>query len=174
MLMKNISIKTTRLLLRPFALSDLDDLQEIFGDAQVMEYVEPPYTRERTEAFLRDFCVDQGKTFAVARKTDGKLVGYLLFKPYGEPEVYELGWIFNRSCWRQGYAYEACSALRDYAFRTAGAHKLFAETIDPVKSAGLMRKLGMRPEGVQRQQVRNSLGAWADLYFYGLLRDDLK
>ena len=62
--------------------------------------------------------------------------------------------------------------LRDHAFQTLQAHKLFAETVDAVKSIGLMEKLGMVPEGVQRQQTRDSGGAWADLYFYGLLRED--
>ena len=170
--MENIRIETERLLLRAFQPDDLDGLQEILGDSRVMEYVEPPYTRKNTEAFLRDFCIGKRGALAAERKADKKLIGYLLFKSCGEPEVYEMGWIFNRSVWRQGYAYEACAALRDYAFQPLLAHKLFAETVDAVKSIGLMRKLGMAPEGVQSQQTRDSSGAWADLYFYGLLRED--
>ena len=60
----------------------------------------------------------------------------------------------------------------DYAFSEGKAHKIFAETIDDVKSVSLMRKLGMKPEGVQRRQVRDPRGRWADLYLYGLLEDD--
>ena len=47
-----------------------------------------------------------------------------------------------------------------------------AETIDPVKSVGLMKKLGMQQEGVQRSQTKNRQGQWTDLYLYGLLRED--
>lgn len=88
-----------------------------------------------------------------------------------QDDIYEIGWIFNRRIWRQGYAYEACCSLVDYAFFSLHAHKLLAETIDPLKSAGLMRKLGMELEGVQRGQVKDNGGQWVDLYLYGLLRE---
>lgn len=58
----------------------------------------------------------------------------------------------------------------EHAFSGLHAHKVFAETIDGIKSACLMKKLGMRQEGIQRQQVKDSGGNWADLYFYGILR----
>ena len=57
----------------------------------------------------------------------------------------------------------------DYAFAEMGVHKIFAETIDCVKSVSLMKKLGMRPEGIPRGQTRDNHGNWADLYLYGLL-----
>lgn len=41
-----------------------------------------------------------------------------------------------------------------------------------MKSVGLMQKLGMQPEGIQRSQTKDIHGNWADLYFYGLLEDD--
>ena len=99
------------------------------------------------------------------------LIGYILFNEFDEG-VYEMGWIFNRQHWRQGYAYEACKAVIDYAFDVLNAHKVFAEAIDANKSVGLMKKLGMRLEGVQRSQTKDKEGSWADLYFYGLLRED--
>lgn len=34
-----------------------------------------------------------------------------------------------------------------------------------------MKKLGMRPEGIQRSQTRDNHGNWADLYSYGLLEE---
>ena len=52
------------------------------------------------------------------------------------------------------------------------AHKVFAEAIDAVKSVGLMQKLGMQHEGIQRSQTKDNHGNWADLYFYGLLEED--
>ena len=99
------------------------------------------------------------------------MMGYILFKRQDEG-VYEMGWIYNRSFWRQGYAYESCKAVIDYAFRDLKAHKVFAEAIDAVKSVGLMQKLGMQLEGIQRSQTKDLLGNWVDLYLYGLLADD--
>ena len=69
----------------------------------------------------------------------------------------------------KGYAYESCSAVIRYGFQHLGVHKVVAETIDGVKSVGLMGKLGMKREGVQRSQTKDSEGNWADLYLYGLL-----
>lgn len=60
----------------------------------------------------------------------------------------------------------------DRAFTEMNAHKIFAETIDTVKSVSLMKKLGMQFEGIQRSQARDNHGNWADLYVYGLLEDD--
>ncbi|HIQ61879.1 MAG TPA: GNAT family N-acetyltransferase [Candidatus Enterenecus faecium] len=62
---------------------------------------------------------------------------------------YELGWFFNRRFWRQGYAFEACHAVIQYAFDALGAKKVFSETIDGVKSVALMEKLGMEREEIQ-------------------------
>ena len=60
----------------------------------------------------------------------------------------------------------------DYAFSELNAHKVFAEAIDAVKSVGLMKKLGMQLEGIQRSQTKDLQGNWVDLYFYGLLEED--
>ena len=51
-------------------------------------------------------------------------------------------------------------------------HKIFAEAIDGMKSVGLMKKLGMKLEGIQRSQTKDHFGNWADLYFYGILAED--
>ena len=104
-------------------------------------------------------------------ETNGHVIGYILFKPI-EQDVYEIGWIFHKAYWRCGFAYEACSAVIDYAFGTLGAHKIVAETIDAVKSARLAQKLGMMLEGVQRAHTRDHDGNWADFYLFGLLRAD--
>lgn len=99
------------------------------------------------------------------------MIGYILFKAF-EEGVYEIGWIFNKNYWRQGYAFESCKAVVEYAFNQLEAHKIFAEVIDSVKSVGLMKKLGMRLEGIQRSQTKDNDGNWADLYFYGLLKEE--
>ncbi|MCH5338559.1 MAG: GNAT family N-acetyltransferase [Acetatifactor sp.] len=169
-----MNIETARTVLRGFHLEDVDDLQEILGDEQVMEYLEPPYERDRTEEFLKEFCIEGKNALAVEHKESGKVIGYVLFKSCGQREVYEIAWVFHRSFWRMGYAYEACQALIVYAFKHMELQKIFAETIDPVKSAGLMKKLGMQLEGIQRKQTRNVRGEWADLYLYGLLREEFE
>lgn len=163
-------IETNRLTIRDFLPTDAADLQAIFGDPETMANCEPAYDFAKTEAFLNSFCIARRGAVAAVHRESGQVIGYILFKEY-EPEVYEMGWIFNRAYWRQGYAYEACKAVIDHAFGELGAHKIFAEAIDPVKSVALMEKLGMQPEGVQHSQTRDNDGNWHDLYFYGLLAE---
>lgn len=164
-------IETSRLLVRDFTMEDAPDLHEILGDAETMLHCEPAYDFAKTRAFLASFCIERRGAVAAVEKRSRKLIGYLLFRE-DDPGVYEIGWIFNRSYWRQGYAYEACKALIDAAFRELNAHKIYAEAIDGVKSVGLMKKLGMTLEGIQRSQTLDNAGHWADLYFYGLLREE--
>ena len=170
--MKAIHIETPRLIIRPFTMEDHAALWEIFGDPVVMEHV-APYTEEETRDFLRTFCVERETPGACAavRKEDGRLIGYLLCNQIDEPGIYELGWIFHRSFWRQGFAYEAVSALMDHLFRVREVHKVMAETEDTVRSMGLMEKLGLHREGVFKQHCL-SRGRWLDLYWCGLLRED--
>ena len=164
-------IETERMIIRDFTPEDAADLHVIFGDEKCMENCEPVYDFEKTEKFLTSFCIGQNGAVAAVHKESGKMMGYILFKRQDEG-VYEMGWIYNRSFWRQGYAFESCKAVMDHAFGELKAHKIFAEAIDTVKSISLMRKLGMQLEGVQRSQTKDNHGNWADLYFYGLLEDD--
>lgn len=164
-------LETERMTVRDFAMDDLEDLQAILGDEETMAYSEPTYTRERTAEFLRQFCIEKKGAVAAVLKATGRVTGYILFHELDEG-VYEMGWFFNRTCWGKGYALEACKAVVDHAFNQQNAHKIFAETIDGGKSAGLMKKLGMKPEGIRRSQVKDRSGAWADLYLYGLLAED--
>jgi len=167
-------LETDRMILRDFTMGDLDDLYEIFSDAEVMENTEPPYDRAKTDAFLRDFCIEREPkgAFAAALRETGKVIGYVLFKSIDEPEIYEIGWIFNKAYWRKGYAYEICSRLIRHGFEEMQLHKICAEAIDTEKSVPLMRKLGMVLEGVQRKHTRSNDGEWRDLHWFAVLEED--
>ena len=164
-------IETPRMIVRNFQMDDVKDLQEILGDDETMKYCEPAYSLEKTTNFFQKFCIEKKAAIAAVHKESSKVIGYILFKE-SEKKVYEMGWFFNRNYWRQGYAYEACKAVIDYAFANLNAHKIFAETIDGEKSVNLMKKLGMKSEGIQRSQVKDNSGNWADLYLYGILETD--
>lgn len=143
-----MNIETSRLQIRPFLPTDDGDLQAILGDEETMKFCEPAYDLEKTRRFLTDFCIGSRGALAAVERSSGRVVGYILFKEY-EPESWEMGWIFNRSCWGRGYAFESCKAVLNRAFEIGIARKIFAETVDPGKSVALMRRLGLRPAGEQ-------------------------
>ena len=163
--------ETERMLIREFTPEDVEDLHEILGDDETMKLCEPAYNHAKTQKFLEDFCIGRKGALAAAQKESGKVIGYILFKAI-EQDIYEMGWFFNRKYWRQGYAYEACTKVMEYAFDVMHVHKIIAETIDAARSVKLMEKLGMVCEGVQRSQARDNAGNRADLYLYGILRED--
>lgn len=159
-------LESPRLIIRGFTPEDAADLHEILGDAETMKYSEPAYDFEKTKRFLASFCIARGGAKAVVHKQSAKVIGYMLFNETS-PGEYELGWFVNRRFWRQGYAFEACQVLIRYAFNVLGAQKVFAETIDTVRSIGLMRKLGMHPEEPRRDLLNKTT-----LYVYTLKNTD--
>ena len=168
-------LETCRMIIRNFILDDLNDLYEIFSDTETMRFVEPPYSRDRTRCFLETFCIQRNPpgAYAAVERSSGKMIGYILFKQIDDPEIYEIGWIFNRAFWGKGYAYESCLAMIKYGFNTLNLHKICAETVDPAKSLNLMKKLGMKLEGIIRQQSKQPDNTWQDIYWAGIIRADI-
>ena len=166
-------VETDRMIIRDFNSDDAKDLHEILGDAETMQYCEPPYDFPKTRKFLEEFCIAKKGAFAATIKDNNKMIGYILFNQW-EESIYEIGWIFNKKYWRQGYAYEACSELMRYGFQGMNIRKIVAETIDTQKSVQLMEKLGMKLEEIQKGQTKDNFGNYADLYLYGKMPSDVK
>lgn len=116
-----MNIKTDRMIIRDFTMNDINDMQDILGDAETMKNCEPAYTIEKTADFLQKFCIEKKGAVAAIRKDTAKVIGYILFNEFNDG-VYEIGWFFNRAFWRQGFAYESCKAVIDYAFDKMNAH----------------------------------------------------
>jgi len=168
-----IKIITERLVVREFVPEDANALYEILSDRETMRYCEPPYSFEKTQEFLMSFCIARHAALAVEEKMSRRVIGYILFNDMGNA-IYEAGWIFNRTVWRRGYAYEAIRGLFDCAFNNLCVHKIFSETIDTVKSTSLMKKLGMKMEGIDKDQATDLDGNSADLYLYSLSAEEYK
>ena len=167
-------LETERMVLREFTMDDLQDFHEIFSDPEVMKNTQLPYELSKPEDFLRDFCINRDPKggFAAVLKDSGKVIGYVLFTYVDDPEIYEIGWAFNKDYWRKGYAYEICYCLICFGFEDLYLHKIYAEATDFEKSVSMMKKLGMQLEGVQRKHTKSNEGEWCDLHLYAVLGED--
>ncbi len=145
---------TPRLLLRPLTLNDAAALAPLFADAEVMRFGDGPQSPEWAQAWLRRALANYERRgygpWAVVEKGSGDLIGYCGLFDFpdinGRPEV-EIGYRLARAYWGRGYATEAVSAARDYAFGVLGLPRLIA-LIDPanVASIRVAEKAGLRYE----------------------------
>lgn len=106
-----MDLKTKRLLIRELEMTDLDALHAILSDSAVMRFIEPPYTRQQTAAFITENAHSEVPlVYALESLATGQLVGHVIWHPF-DSEAYELGWILGREHWGKGYAGEVTRAL---------------------------------------------------------------
>ncbi|MGI5895581.1 MAG: GNAT family N-acetyltransferase [Oscillospiraceae bacterium] len=170
-------IKTDRLTLRPFSPDDWQDLYEYLSNEEVIRF--EPYG-----VFTVEQCKQEAEKrsanpafWAVCLRSNGKLIGnlYLEQQDFG---VWELGYVFNSSYQRRGYATEAGQALLAWAFYEQDARRITA-MCNPLNAPSwrLLERLGMRREGHLRQNVafnRDETGQpiWQDTYLYAVLASE--
>ena len=165
--------QTERLILRRFSEDDLLDLFEYLSDPLVVEF-EPhrALTVEETKERLR-WCVSTDEMIAVELKSNHKLIGnvYLSKRDFGSVEI---GFIFNKNYWNEGYASESCRKLIAEAF-DRGVHRIYAEC-DPENQGSwkLLEKLGFSREAHFKQNLYfwkndNNQPIWKDTFVYSLL-----
>ena len=121
-----IILETERLLLREFELSDIEALSTILQDAETMYAYEGPFSDEEVTAWLmkqRERYASYGTgLWAVIHKKSGEFLGQcgLTYQDWKDEKVFEVGYLFSRKYWGNGYASESAIAVRDYAFRVLG------------------------------------------------------
>ena len=149
-------IETKRLILRRLVIADHEALDTLFADEKVMESSnDGPLNTKEVGAWLNDQIEGYQKKsgidiLAVELRSTSEIVGYcgLIKSPDidGTTEI-EVGYRLIRKFWGYGYATEAASAVRDYAFSELDLPRLVA-LIEPVnrRSVAVARKLGMTYE----------------------------
>lgn len=142
-------LDTERLRLRAFRNEDLEAYAAMCADAEVMRYIGTGVVLNRMDAWrsmaamLGHWALLGYGMFAVELRQTGEFVGRVGFlDPPGWPG-FELGWGLARGHWGHGYALEAATACRDYAFGELGRSRILS-LIRPenAPSIRLAEKLG--------------------------------
>ena len=172
---KPIELRTERLLLRPFSLSDIDAVLEYASDPEWATYYRGPYDRGQAEYVVAQAVLtsrDKGAAFAVVY--DGRVIGLisLTVDPEDEDRKAELGYDVARDVWGRGIALEAASAVCDWGFRQYKLATVYAwADARNRRSLRVMEKLGMTREGIFRSDEPDR-GARVDGVRYSMLRSD--
>ena len=93
--------RTDRLQIRKFQAQDIDGLHRLLSDMEVMQHIEPPSSREKTAAFLKQAGLCEPPLIFAVEDREGAFVGYVIYHPYDET-AYELGWVLHKEYWHQG------------------------------------------------------------------------
>lgn len=121
-----ITLRTDRLILRPWRQEDLEDFYEyarVDGVGQMAGWL-PHESKETTQMILDSF-INSKKTFAL--ELDGKVIGSLGIEFYKEEAFPELdglqgrsiGYVLSKDYWGQGLMPEAVKAVQKYLFEDA-------------------------------------------------------
>ena len=178
MLVVEPSIRTERLLLRPFRPDDLDAVHAIDRLPSVARYLySGPRDREGSRVALSRKVAARTirgpgdhLSLAVVLPDQDLLIGDVVLE-WAENEHREgqIGYVFHPEHHGHGYATEAGAALLRLGFETLRLHRIVARCdARNTASARVMERLGMRREAhvVENELVK---GEWTDELVYALL-----
>ena len=174
------TIETPRLLLRRAVREDAAAMfRNWASDEEVTRFLTWPThkTVEITCAILdtwvKNYEKDDFYLWLIVPKELGEPIGSISVVNHrddiGEAEI---GYCIGKKWWHQGIVTEALTAVMAYLFDEVGMNRIEAKhDVNNPHSGGVMKKCGMRFEGIARQSDRNNQGI-CDLATYGILRSD--
>lgn len=147
-------LETARLRLREMTSSDLPALRAILQDPETMVAYEGAFDDDMVQAWfdraLKRYRDDGYGLWAVTLQGSDEMIGQcgLTTQHIMDEDVIEVGYLFNRDYWHQGYAVEAAAACRDYAFGALDVDRVYAQVRDTnIASMNVAIRLGMTVRG---------------------------
>jgi RimJ/RimL family protein N-acetyltransferase len=174
-------IRTERLVLRRFRMDDLDALHDIERRPEVARYEYwEPRTREETAESLEKkansadpMAEGDWLGLVITRQDSEEVIGDVALQWASEQwQQGELGYMLHPDHQGHGYATEASTALLRLGFEEFKLHRIIARAdARNTASVGVMRRLGMRQEGLFRESefVKNE---WCDEVVFAMLDEE--
>ncbi|PLR83527.1 GNAT family N-acetyltransferase [Bacillus canaveralius] len=146
-------LSTERLSLRKMNKEDVQNLMEIFADPEAMKFYpsikDEKATMEWIEWTLSNYSIHGTGLWIVEHKETGEFLGQCGIVPQdidGTIEM-EIGYLFARRHWGNGYATEAASACKTYGFDQLRLRKLISLIgINNIPSIRVAERIGMKKE----------------------------
>lgn len=157
-----VILKTERLILRPWQLSDLDNFYEyasVDGVGQMAGW-KPHDNKEESLEILHSF-IDGKKTFAI--EYEGKVIGSLGIEQYNEekfPEFdekhcREIGYVLSKAYWGHGLMPEAVLKVIEYLFEEVKLDAIFCgHFFSNHQSARVQEKCGFHHYSFGKYETR--------------------
>jgi RimJ/RimL family protein N-acetyltransferase len=169
-------LKTERLLLRDFRLTDAKEVQRLAGATEVAKgtFVPHPYEDGIAESWIerqkKEFEEGSITNFAIVLAAADTLIGSIGLILAEQHQWGQLGYWIGVPYWNQGYCTEAVLAVMDYGFNELGLNRIWAPHFKSNPASGrVLQKAGMQYEGSQREHYKR-FGRYEDAELYGLLK----
>lgn len=170
-------IETDRLVLRPWRMTDVDDMYEYAKDPAIGPNAgwEPHASPEVTTQILQKF-IEQDDTWAIELQESGKVIGSIgLHEDRRREGIHArmLGYVLSQDYWGRGLMTEAAGAAIRYAFEELGVdilsviHYTFND-----RSRRVIEKCGFQYEGTIRMAGKLFNGTIVDDRCYSILREE--
>lgn len=145
--MVGATIRTPRLVLRPWTDADESVFFALNSDPQIMEWIGAPRTPQESERLLRRFRAhhDERGFSPWCVQLDGAAIGWAgLSTPAFRDEI-EIGWRLLPDYWSHGYATEAARAALADGFTRRGVVEVISFTAAiNLRSQAVMERIGLR------------------------------
>lgn len=172
------TLETARLVLRRAAKEDGESMfRNWASDAEVTKFLTWPthdsigVSQWVIDSWVQEYEKDNFYQWMIVPKELGVPIGSIAVvrqrEDIGEAEI---GYCIGRNWWHKGMVSEALTAVMEYLFDEVGINRVSARH-DPNNphSGGVMRKCGMKYEGILRASDRNNQGI-CDAAYYAILR----
>lgn len=187
---EKIELKTRRLVLKPLGTEYLQTVHAYASDLENTKYMMhlPNETIEETLEFLKGTEAEWEKEapsfYEFAVLYEGRQIGavsvYLEEGADGETDGRrgsahsgELGWVFHKDYWGQGFASEAAGALMEYAVRKLNIRHFIAHCdAENPGSYRVMEKLGMTRTAVSHDRKNRASDEARTEYQYEMWWED--
>lgn len=169
------TLETARLKLRPYSEADIAELLPLIGAREVAATtlrISHPYREQDAREFIGMAEEPDKIWLATTLSADGRQIGGIGLRLEPQHHHAELGYWLGVPYWGKGYATEAAHEMLRYGFEDLGLHRIFAAHFKHNAASGrVLKKLGMRYEGCQREHLRK-WDQFVDSELYGILRDE--
>ncbi len=178
-----IKYETKRLIVREWEKSDYKDLFEYASDEEVTKYLHfKTYENEQVAKERINTLIESYKespfinNFAVMTKNDNKVIGDInisTYKPQAGGSVH-IGYTLNRNYQGNGYATEAVIGALNFIKGNNIAKRVEAtHDIDNSKSGSVLKRAGMKFEGILRKAGENNYHSRYDVALYSILYEEI-
>ena len=173
-------IKTERLILRQWQLSDINDLVEGLNNINVSKWLAGapyPYKEEDAKHFIDKTIENNLYNFAIILKEENKVIGGVQINNISYANGTAGGGIWlNENYQGKGYGTEAFAARIKFAFDVLKLRRLENGYFkDNERSHKMQLNFGYKDEGIRRKRfVSKATGNIEDEYITGLLKEEVK